>query len=51
MTTLPATLLEAEAVDFARQCIAYARSGKLQLFGVEPGRKRRKSARLPVDAP
>src|SRR5262245_55043778 len=37
MTTLPATLLEAEAVDFARKCIVFARSGKLKLFGVEPG--------------
>jgi hypothetical protein len=34
---LPATLVEAEAVDFARRCIAFARSGKLKLFGVEPG--------------
>jgi hypothetical protein len=36
-TTLPVTLLEAEATAFARQCIAFARSGKLKLFGVEPG--------------
>jgi hypothetical protein len=36
-TTLPATLIEAQAVDFARQCIVFARSGKLKLFGVEPG--------------
>jgi hypothetical protein len=35
--TLPATLLEAEAVAFARRRIAFARSGKLKLFGVEPG--------------
>jgi hypothetical protein len=35
--SLPATLREAEAVDFARQCIVFARSGKLKLFGVEPG--------------
>jgi hypothetical protein len=37
MKTLPATLIEAEGVDFARRCIAFARSGKLKLFGVEPG--------------
>lgn len=37
MMTLPATLLEAEATDYARQCIAFARSGKLKLFGVEAG--------------
>jgi hypothetical protein len=35
--TLPATLIEAEAVDFARRCIVFARSGKLKLFGVVPG--------------
>src|SRR5262245_48744540 len=34
---LPATLVEAEAVDFARRCIVFARSGKLKLFGLEPG--------------
>jgi hypothetical protein len=37
MTTLPATYVEAAAVDYARQRIAFARSGKLKLFGVEPG--------------
>ena len=36
-TKLPATLLEAEAVEYARQRIAFARSGKLKLFGIEPG--------------
>jgi hypothetical protein len=35
--TLPATLIEAEATDYARRCIAHARSGQLKLFGVEPG--------------
>jgi hypothetical protein len=34
---LPATLIEVEAVDFARRCIVFVRSGKLRLFGVEPG--------------
>lgn len=37
MTTLPATIREAEAVDYARQCIAFARSGQLKLWGVVPG--------------
>src|SRR6476660_8503124 len=37
MTTLPATYLEAEAVDFARQHIAYVRDGKLKLWGVASG--------------
>jgi hypothetical protein len=37
MTTLPATLLEAEAIDFARKHIAFVRSGKLKLFGVASG--------------
>lgn len=37
MTTLPATVLEAEAVDYARQRIAYVRDGKLKLFGIWPG--------------
>ena len=35
--TLPATLIEAEAVDFARRSIVFARSGKLKLFGIWPG--------------
>lgn len=37
MTTLPATVLEAEAVDYARRCIAYVRDGKLKLWGIVPG--------------
>jgi hypothetical protein len=35
--TLPATLIEAEAVEFARRCIAHVQSGNLRLFGIEPG--------------
>lgn len=37
MTTLPATMIEAEAVDLARRHIAFARSGQLKLWGVVPG--------------
>ena len=37
MITLPATLLEAEALDFARRDIAFVRAGKLKWFGLEPG--------------
>jgi hypothetical protein len=36
-TNLPATLVAAEAVDYARQRIAFARSGRLKLWGVVPG--------------
>jgi hypothetical protein len=34
---LPATLLEAEAIDYARRDIVLVREGKVKLFGVIPG--------------
>jgi hypothetical protein len=37
MTTLPATYLEAAAVDYARECITFVRDGKLKMWGVVPG--------------
>jgi hypothetical protein len=37
-TTLPPTLIEAEAIEFARRDIAFVREGKLKLFGVLPGK-------------
>ena len=36
-TTLPATMAEAGAIDFARRNIVLVREGKVKLFGVIPG--------------
>jgi hypothetical protein len=38
MTQLPATFVEADALTFARRCIAFVRDGKLALGGTEHGR-------------
>jgi hypothetical protein len=38
MTILPATIVEAEALAFARRCIAWVRDGNLALGGIERGR-------------
>jgi hypothetical protein len=36
-TSLPATIAEAEAIEFARRDIVLVREGKVKLFGIVPG--------------